>query len=386
MGDGLPRGIVLDATELRVRDFARILLIKPSAFGDVVHTIPVLAKLRARYPLARIDWLITPENADLVRLHPALSNVVLFPRKQLGRDWAATWAVARLLRDLRRSRYDLVVDLHGQFRSALFAMASGAPTRIGFDRPRPAVTATDRRPSDDVGLHGWFGAREGAWVAYTHRIPVPRLDVHAVDRYLWLGDLLGFDDEPPEFLVNVPPVAVERVGQLLSALPDATKPLAVVVPGTIWETKHWTIAGFARVARDLMGAGMAVVLAGAPADRDRCRAIAGLCPGALDISGQTSLAELAALIRRASVCVTNDSGSMHLAVALDRPVTSVFGPTDPVKIGPYGRPDSVVRVDVPCSPCYLRRLHTCPRGHVCMERVTPDMVTGRALRVMSDGR
>src|SRR6516164_1612286 len=105
----------------------RILIIKPSALGDVVHTMPVLVKLRARYPDARIDWLITPENADLVRHHPDLSNTILFPRKaysHFGRDWSATVGLFRLLSTIRGNRYDLVIDLHGQLRSAVFTLVS----------------------------------------------------------------------------------------------------------------------------------------------------------------------------------------------------------------------------------------------------------------------
>src|SRR3954470_18301034 len=147
----------------------RILLIKPSAVGDVVHTLPLLVKLRARYPEARIDWLITPENADLVRHHPGLSQTVAFPRKeyaQFGRSWSATLGPLQLLARIGQTGYDLVVDMHGQFRSAVFTLASGAPVRIGFDRPRgqertgaratapPTAAARRPRPPGVPGAHG----------------------------------------------------------------------------------------------------------------------------------------------------------------------------------------------------------------------------------------
>jgi heptosyltransferase I len=153
--------------DLRTRPFTRILLIKPSALGDVVHTLPVLVKLRARYPKARIDWLITPENADLVRHHPALSRAILFRRKEYARfglSWSATAGPFELLASLRRARYELVIDLHGQLRSAVCTMASGAPVRIGFDRPRRRDETADVERSAWVpGDHGWSGAREGVW-------------------------------------------------------------------------------------------------------------------------------------------------------------------------------------------------------------------------------
>ena len=150
--------------------------------------------------------------------------------------------------------------------------------------------------------------------------------------------------------------------------------IAVVVPGTIWPTKHWHIEGFAAVARYLRGTGRAVVLAGSASERERCEAVVKLAPGVLNLAGQTRLSELAALIRRAEVCVTNDSGSMHLTVALNRPVVSVFGPTDEVWIGPYRRPEAVVRTAKECAPCYFRQLSDCPHNHACMRDVTPGMV------------
>src|SRR5207237_7007111 len=149
---------------------------------------------------------------------------------------------------------------------------------------------------------------------------------------------------------------------------------AILAPTTIWETKHWHVDRFAAVGNELRRQGFAVVVAGAPGDEKRCRAVAAACPAARDLSGQTTLSEFAALMNRSAMNVTNDSGSMHLAVALGRPVVSVFGPTDPVWIGPYRRPQSVVRAETPCSPCYLKKLSGCPFGHACMNEVTAHMV------------
>jgi heptosyltransferase I len=374
-------------TDLRSRSFERILLIKLSALGDVLHTVPVLARLRARYPAARIDWLLTPALAELVRHHPALSDAVPFARREYARLWRSWSGVADLLRlvwDLRRARYDLVIDLHGQFRTALLALAGGAPVRVGFDRPvRGPRSPSERRLVTSAYVHGWTGAREGAWLTYTHRIPIPTLDAHAVDRYLWLGKLLGFEEGPPDFRFPIPPGAEARVEALLRRHALAGRPLAVLFPGTVWETKHWHVEGFAEVTRHLARTGHAVALAGTAAEKPRCRAVAALCPGSVDLAGQTTLPELAALVRRAAICVTNDSGSMHLAVALGRPVVSVFGPTDPVWIGPYGRPGAVVRAGVPCAPCYLRALNRCPNGHACMEQVTGAMVVERVDRALA---
>ena len=270
-------------------------------------------------------------------------------------------------------------------RSAFFALISGARVRIGFDRPvKRTLTVSAEHDLKNVPSHGWRGAREGSWLAYTHRIPIPTLDVHAIDRYLWVGELLGFNDDPPDLKIHLPSEAIFKVQQLLEqhGVP-ADMPLIVLVPGTIWETKHWTIEGFAGVAREFLRERFAVVLAGTKRDQQRCRQIAAAAPGTCDLSGKTTPAELAALIRRAEVAVTNDSGSMHVAASLDKPMVSVFGPTNPVHIGPYERPESVVRVDLPCSPCNYRRLSQCPYDHACMKQVTSAMVVQRVEKILA---
>jgi lipopolysaccharide heptosyltransferase I len=384
--DAKTRGV----SDLRFAEFSRILLIKPSALGDVVHTIPLLVKLRARYPNARIDWLITPENAEVVRHHPALSNVVLFARRDFskpGLRWRAVLTFLDRLKQLRRAKYDLVVDMHGQVRSAFFALITGARVRIGFDRPiKFSRTFSTEHDLKNVPSHGWRGAREGSWIVYTHRIPIPTLDVHAIDRYLWVGSLLGLDDEPPDLAIHLSPETIRSVERLLEehGVP-AGKPLIVLVPGTIWETKHWTIEGFAGVAREFLRKGFAVALAGTKRDELRCRQITAAAPGTTDLCGKTTPADLAALIHRSEVAVTNDSGSMHVAASLGKPMVSVFGPTNPVHIGPYEKPQSVVRVDLSCSPCNYRRLSQCPFDHACMKQVTSAMVVERVGKIISAG-
>ena len=367
-------------------DFRKILLIKLSAVGDVVHTIPVLNKLRRRYPSAQLDWLITPAIAELLRHHPAISNIIEFEREA----WSAPWRLApfasyaRLARKLRAANYDLIVDMHGQFRTAVLTFATGAPARIGFDRPRARVwDASPRKFPEQARKHAWQGAREGSWMAYTHHIPVPTLDLHAVDRYLNVGPILGLDCEPADFSFPVPQSAVSRVETLLAQHGVDRADIVIMAPGTIWETKYWGSDRFAKVAGHFLSKGFAVILIGSQRERVVCEKVAALAPGAIDLAGMTALSELAALIRRSAISITNDSGPMHLAVALDRPVVSIFGPTDPVWIGPYQHPDAVLHTDLECSPCYLRKLKHCHHGHACMRSISAPAVIERAERILS---
>jgi heptosyltransferase-1 len=377
-----PRGAdsAVQPDELRGRDFQKILLIKFSAMGDVVQTVPVLNKLRRRYPKAHIDWMVTPAIAELLRHNPAVTNVIEFSRD----EWSAPWTLApfasaaRLIAGLRATQYDLVLDLQGQLRSAVFAFASGAPVRIGFDKPRASAwQALQRKIPVEARKHAWQGAREGSWLAYTDHIPVPTLDVHPVERYLRIGPMLGLDDSAPDFSFPIPAEANGRIDALMDYYDIGKKRLVVLAPGSNWETKEWRREAFAEVARSFLQKTIAVALIGSDRERPICDEVARLAPGTVNLAGDTTLSELAALIRRSAICVTNDSGPMHLAVALDRPVVSVFGPTDPIWAGPYRRDGAVLRADLPCSPCYLRQLSRCNFGHVCMTDVSARAVIER---------
>ncbi|HML08329.1 MAG TPA: glycosyltransferase family 9 protein [Xanthobacteraceae bacterium] len=373
--------------DLRSADFRKILLIKLSAVGDVAHTIPVLNKLRRRYPTARLDWLATPAIAELLQHNPAISNVVEFVRHEWSTPWrlAPIAGYARLAARLRAVGYDLVVDMHGQFRTALLTLATGAPVRIGFDRPRAEVwDASPRKFPAHARKHAWQGAREGSWLAYTHHIPVPTLDLHAVDRYLNLGPILGLDQDAADFSFPIPRTADIRIDALLDYYGIAKAKLMVMAPGTIWETKRWQSEGFAEVARHFSQKGFAVTLIGSERERAVCAEVASLAPGTVNLAGETTLSELAALLRHSTICVSNDSGAMHLAVALDRPVVSIFGPTDAIWVGPYRRADAVLQAELPCSPCYLRQLSRCPHAHACMREISAGAVIARIESILGE--
>jgi heptosyltransferase I len=374
--------------DLRTRDFRKILLIKLSAVGDVVHTIPVLNKLRRRYPDAQIDWLVSSTIAEFLGPHPAITNVIEFIRE----DWAKPWRPAsftnsvRLAARLRASKYDLVIDLQGQLRSGLLAQATGTPVRIGFGKPvARRWEELSRKLPDEARKHAWHGAREGSWLAYSHFIPLPSLEVHAVDRYLAVGPMLGLDDGAADFSFPIPREAADRIDALLHYYDIAKAKLVALAPGTVWETKQWQSEGFAEVARHFQQKGFAVTVIGAPREHALCDAVAALAPGATNLAGETTLPELAALIRRSAICVTNDSGPMHLAVALGRPVVSIFGPTNPMWAGPYHRADAVLQASIPCAPCYLRQLSRCMYGHDCMHKITAQAVIDRAESILRKG-
>ncbi|HEV2295215.1 MAG TPA: lipopolysaccharide heptosyltransferase II [Tepidisphaeraceae bacterium] len=305
----------------------RILLIKPSAIGDVVHTLPVWNLLRSHWPDAEISWLVTPACAGLLEGLRGL-NVIRFERGRLANAWRSKSAARELLglgKWLRDLRFDLVIDLQGLFRSGWMTWQTKAPVRIGF-----------------------ANAREFAWAFYTHRVPIDTAEQHATDRYLKVLAALGAPTSPIEYPLAVDEHDREHVARLLSA----GAKYAVLLPGTNWATKRWPVEKFARLVAPLKRRlGLEVVVAGGPEVQE----LAVQIPEARNLVGQTNLRQLVALLDRADLVVANDSGPMHIAAALGRPLVALYGPTNPVRTGPYRRDDSVLRLDIPCSPCYSRR-------------------------------
>jgi heptosyltransferase-1 len=350
-------------TDLTTRSFERILLIKPSSLGDVVHALPVLHGLRRRYPEARIDWLIAPPFASLIEHHPDLNNVVVFDRRRfgrIGRSWAATREFLHFLAHLRRARYDLVIDLQGLFRSGFMSWASRAQMRIGFRE-----------------------ARECAWVFYNQYIPALGENAHAVDRNYQAARILGFADVPVGFELAIgEAVRQEADGLLEQARQSADRPLITLAPGARWETKRWPVDKFAQLINSIQSSlDTDWVLIGSPDEADIGDRIARSCEAPpTNLIGGTTLPQMVAIVARSQVIICHDSAVMHVAVALRKPLVCLTGPTNPRRTGPYQRPEDVIMLEIECSPCRYRRLTQCPHGHRCMEDLSADTVVDAVRR------
>jgi len=317
----------------------RILIIKPSSLGDVATTLPMLCDLRRAYPDAKIDWLIHPSLTALLQGHDAINDLILFDRKKLASWWYKPSALSlfrKLLKQLRAARYDLVIDAQGLFRSGFLARYTGAKTRIGF--------AT---------------AREGATLFYTHKVPLPNRGktMLAVDRMRALLAPLHIDTTTPaQFRL---PVQVTQHSAF--RIPNS---FVAIIPGARWNTKRWDIERYIEITRKLLADGQHVLLLGSPDEKPLCDQIQAAAPAATNLAGQTTLAQMIALLDRASLILGNDSGPLHVAVALGKPIVAIYGPTSPDFVGPYGQLQNVLRHDVPCHPCRLRECdhHSCMKG------------------------
>lgn len=371
-----------DHTQLQ-REEQRILIIKPSSLGDIVHALPVLDALRTAHPHAYIAWLAAKPFAPLLQGHPLLDEVIVFDRARLAQMWRsplAGTAFVRLVSALRRKRFDLVIDLQGLFRSGFLALASGAPIRVGF-----------------------ADGREFAPAFLTQPVVVDPTIRHAVDRNLEIARALNLPISAVRFPLGLRNAEFARARELLAEVGAGDASFIAAIPGARWKTKLWPAQRWATVIDELeRKQNVRCVLLGAPADLPFVREIeAYLYSRPASLVGRTSLRELAALLAISDRVLCHDSGPMHIAAALGKPIVAIFGPTDPLRCGPYYEragaapranagpanlpssrrwaireftpPETAARIlsgNVPCSPCYRRECW----HHSCMLRLSGDAV------------
>ena len=305
----------------------RILIVRPSALGDVSRSVPVLATLRRAYPDARIDWLVAKTFADAIRHHPMLDGVFAFDRtwfRRLIRGRGTLSGGLGWVRELRQTRYDAVYDLQGLARSGLFAFLSGAARRVGF-----------------------AGAREGAWLGYSVRHRIDPSIRHTVDRMLALLEADGLEPVRDMRLY-----LGEDDRNFLAAFREhhhIERGYACLAPTAQWGSKCWPLEKYADFAARLLETGVAgerLVVLSSPSEWERVTGLAERLPEALRprvIFPTTTVGQMMALLSGCELLVANDSAPLHIAVGFDRPVVAIFGPTDPAEVGPYQREDAVVR-------------------------------------------
>jgi len=307
--------------------FKNILIIKPSALGDIVQALPALSALRKSFPDAQISWLVRPQFAPLLENHPHLTRVIHFDRKFLGKAWfhpGAFAAMLSLFRRIRRCQFDAVFDFQGLFRTAFLARVSGCKKRFGL---------TD--------------AKELSRFFYTHRIKKPADSPHVVDYYLNLIRATGASEPEVEFALPHDAAAEESVRRLLATNSITSQQYAVLVPSSTHADKCWPIDRFAELAAKLScGHNLSIVATGSPSEAplvERLVQSADVPIG--NLAGRTSISELIALLENAALVVSNDTGPGHIAAALARPVVMIFGRSNPLRVAPYHMANAVVAID-----------------------------------------
>lgn len=348
-------------------EYSNILLIKMSSLGDIVHTLPFVAVLRKRFPHARITWLVHPQFAAFVPGAPLVDEILYFDKAKFRKmGWKARWSYFKEMRSqLRARKFDLVIDLQGLFKSAVLAAISGCSNRIGYCE-----------------------MREGSGLV-SKAIIGPHADGHVIERYLdvarYLGATVDTIDFPlpdlTEYWYSVRKKLLaqfrerEPEKQRISGKdgqPDTAVPSYVVFsPGVRFPTKLWPAENYAVLAGKMLAEGKQVVIAGSPEDAALGRKIKELNPAVTDLTGQTSLLELAALLQHCSLSVSGDTGPLFIATALKKPLIALYGPTPPYRSGPYGNKDAVIVIaPVPCAGCLKKHCD----DWICMKAITPEMV------------
>lgn len=330
-----------------------ILLVKLSAIGDVVHTLPALGALRRLYPRAHITWVVEEGASDLVIAHPWLDQVIVFKRKRwlkkirAGQFSSTVAEFKAFLTLLRLRKYDLVLDFHGLLKSSLVVWLSCGDRKVGFDSYQElSGLFVNEKVFEDLGKH-------------------------AVERYLDIVRYLGAENPPLEFLVPREADNEKRVMELLKqgGLADG-EAFVAVNPVALWETKLWPAENFARLCDLIVGdLGIKVVLTGVE-DRTMHRISSLIKAPVLNLTGKTTLKDLACLYRRADLVVTTDTGPMHIAAAVGTRVIALFGPTDPSRTGPYGRGHRVLCRELACRPCFKKKC----ADPVCLTQLTVEEV------------
>ncbi|MBI5379177.1 MAG: putative lipopolysaccharide heptosyltransferase III [Nitrospirae bacterium] len=337
----------------------KILVIKLKHHGDVLLAVPSLRALREQYPRAEVTVLVNAGTEEMVERHPLVDAVLAFPRQALGfpfwRRLREEFAFARLI---RRSGFDLVIDLSGGDRSALFALLSKARCRMGYD---------------PMG-RGFFGKR----LLFTH-LGIPRVTgEHMVLQNLDL--LRQFGIGTSDLRVTLPPTEEEEQW-LAERLRDAgvgeTEPVAQVHPTSRWLFKCWRDEGMARVIdRIQRDGGVRVVVTSGPDGRERDRvgrilSLVGTAP--VDLTGKTTIRQLMAVARRAALFFGVDSAPMHIAAAAGTPVVALFGPSGEALWGPWGERHRVLTKPYPCRPCGRDGCEGSKRS-LCLEAITAEEV------------
>jgi len=319
----------------------RFLVVRLGSLGDIVHALPATASLRDTFPQARIDWLVESRWAELLELNPDLSNVFLVDTRSWRRVplSPATWrSVGALRRTLREARYDSAIDFQGLYKSAVLAKLSGAEKRIGFAKG--------------------IAKESGAARFYTEEVQPPT-GVHVIEMNRALARAAGAGETQVRFALPTSAEDEAKVEEILGA--HHLTEFVVLSPGGGWGSKCWPVERYAALHNALARErGWRTVLNAGPGEEKLVSAFQAQARVTKPVQLTLTLRQLVALLKRAKVLVSGDTGPLHLAAVLGTPVVGLYGPTDPARNGPYGPRAVVVRHREKATITYKHEEETSP--------------------------
>ncbi len=348
--------------KLKIQNYKKILIVRLDRIGDVVLSTPVLKAVREAYPDSHIAFMVAPHARDIADGNPYINEVIVYDK---SRAHKGILEGAKFIAGLARKKFDIAIMLHPTVRTHLLAFLSGIPKRLGYAR-KMGLILTDRIPDKKhLGLK------------------------HEIDYTLGLLSYIGIEPTDRKLHVPTDDVSEERVRHILadSGIKDGDK-IVAINPGASCPSKRWPAERFAETADALtreLGVKI-VIVSGSQDKRFADNTLSAMKTAAVDLSGKTTIRELACLLKRSSLFISNDSGPVHIACAMGTPVISVFGRSDrglsPRRWGPTNKMDRIIHKDVGCDICLA---HNCKAELRCLAAITVDDVVRNAKEMLEAG-
>jgi lipopolysaccharide heptosyltransferase I len=343
----------------------QVLIVRLSALGDIVHALPVLAAIRRQYPGSQVDWLVEEAYAPVLGLVSGLRRRIVVRARASAEDehaitFGGMFGYLQAVTFLRRQRYDVVLDLQGLIKSAVWARLSGATRVIGFHRDHVRETQAAALYSEEI---------------------VPPLNAHVIHKNLALASALGASASTPELPLE--PVAAAPTREAITRAGGAGHYI-VLNPGAAWPNKRWPADRFGELAASLASRhGLGSIVTWGPSEHELADSVLRASDGAAHLAPPTSIADLAVLLRDAALVVSGDTGPLHIAAAMGAPVVGLYGPTWPERNGPWDPADEVISRAHVCVCHHKRR---CLRGRPCIDDIEVSDVLAAAERRLGRAR
>ena len=329
--------------------YKNILIVKLSAIGDVIHALPVAQALKQQFPKAKITWVVEKPAYDLLTNNPNIDEIIIFEKKKYKSVVGFLKHAPSFIKELRQRNFDLALDLQGLFKSGIIGWLSGAKERLVYEN-----------------------AREGSGFL-SNRIVGEHSKGHVAERCLDVARALGCNMDKPIFTIcNTPEEQLLTHSIAAKAGLDIDKLYVVLALAANWPNKIWPYEHFAKLCDALYRDNIIPVMIGGPNDGSISKMISAMTEiPPIDLTGKTTLKQLAYIIKKAKVFVGGDTGPMHLAVAVDTPTIALMGPTDIVRNGPLGDKHLPIIVPYDCAGCWQR---ACPKKIDCLAAITVEQV------------
>ncbi len=311
-----------------------ILILKLSSLGDVVHTLPLVNVLRREYPDTHIGWAIEKRFSALIENHPSLDEVIVFERERSL--FKSFLSLIRLIRKIRGKKYEIIIDLQGNLKGGIITLLSNCHKRMGFEKGSSRVETIS---------------------TFFTNCKVREEGSHIIERNLGFARELEAEVADISFKVPVDESADRYVDEFLKSRNVCDKTIVIMHPGVTWETKKWPVENYAQLSEKIVKnfPGTAVVITAGEGEE---KLVGKYCMGDIVIADGMDLSQLVGLLDRCELFIGSDTGPLHLAVALGKRVIGLYGPTDPVRNGPYGERNLVIWKKMPCSGCWRRKCKT----------------------------